>query len=58
MNKYFIIFFKNEQPGSLIEWRNNWMNAIVHRQRMNEDVAGFFTQIGELYVVHHLWGKE
>jgi hypothetical protein len=34
------------------------MNAIVHRQRMNEDVAGFFTQIGELYVVHHLWGKE
>ncbi|CAB4009072.1 Hypothetical predicted protein [Paramuricea clavata] len=43
------------KPGSLIEWRNNWMNAIVHRQRMNEDVAGFFTQIGELYVVHHLW---
>lgn len=34
------------------------MNAIVHRQVMNEDVAGFFTQIGELYVVHHLWGKE
>lgn len=34
------------------------MNAIVHRQIMNEDVAGFFTQIGELYVVHHLWGKE
>ena len=34
------------------------MNAIVHRQQMNEDVAGFFTQIGELYVVHHLWGKE
>lgn len=34
------------------------MNAIVHRQQMNEDVGGFFTQIGELYVVHHLWGRE
>ncbi len=33
------------------------MNAIVHRQKMNEDVAGFFTQIGELYVVHHIWGR-
>ncbi|XP_028415175.1 protein NipSnap homolog 1-like [Dendronephthya gigantea] len=43
------------KPGCLIEWKNNWMNAIVHRQQMNEDVGGFFTQIGELYVVHHLW---
>ncbi|XP_046841213.1 protein NipSnap homolog 1-like [Xenia sp. Carnegie-2017] len=43
------------KPGSLIEWRNNWIQAIVHRQKNNEDVAGFFTQIGELYVVHHLW---
>lgn len=43
------------KPGTLIEWGNNWINAIKYRQKMNEDVGGFFTQIGELYVVHHLW---
>lgn len=30
--------------------------AIKYRQENNEAVGGFFTQIGELYVVHHLWG--
>lgn len=43
------------KPGTLIEWGNNWMTAIKYRQKHNEDVGGFFTQIGELYVVHHLW---
>lgn len=31
--------------------------AIKYRQENQEAVGGFFSQIGELYVVHHLWGK-
>uniref|UniRef100_A0A8C2GAW8 Nipsnap homolog 1 (C. elegans) n=2 Tax=Cyprinus carpio TaxID=7962 RepID=A0A8C2GAW8_CYPCA len=42
-------------PGTMIEWGNNWARAIKYRQENNEAVGGFFTQIGELYVVHHLW---
>lgn len=31
--------------------------AIRHRQENNEAVGGFFSQIGLLYVVYHLWGE-
>lgn len=31
--------------------------AIRFRQDSNEAVGGFFSQIGQLYMVHHLWGK-
>lgn len=30
--------------------------AIRFRQDSNEAVGGFFSQIGQLYMVHHLWG--
>ncbi|XP_028851140.1 protein NipSnap homolog 1 [Denticeps clupeoides] len=45
----------NLKPGTMIEWGNHWARAIKYRQENNEAVGGFFTQIGELYVVHHLW---
>ncbi|KAK3743393.1 hypothetical protein QZH41_011308, partial [Actinostola sp. cb2023] len=44
-------------PGALIEWGNNWGRAIKLRQKDNEAVGGFFSQIGELYMVHHIWGE-
>lgn len=43
------------KPGTMIEWGNNWARAIKHRQENQEAVGGFFSQIGELYVVYHLW---
>ncbi|KXJ08543.1 protein NipSnap homolog 1 [Exaiptasia diaphana] len=43
------------KPGTLIEWGNNWGRAIKLRQKDNEAVGGFFSQIGELYMVHHIW---
>ncbi|CAL8249023.1 unnamed protein product [Merluccius merluccius] len=43
------------KPGTMIEWGNHWARAIKHRQENNEAVGGFFSQIGDLYVVHHLW---
>uniref|UniRef100_UPI00358E296D protein NipSnap homolog 1-like n=1 Tax=Myxine glutinosa TaxID=7769 RepID=UPI00358E296D len=43
------------RPGTMIEWGNNWARAIRFRQENDEAVGGFFSQIGELYMVHHLW---
>ncbi|XP_034489567.1 protein NipSnap [Drosophila innubila] len=42
-------------PGTMIEWGNNWARAINFRKHNNEAFAGFFSQIGRLYNVHHIW---
>ena len=31
--------------------------GIKSRREENEAIGGFFSHIGELYNVHHLWGK-
>uniref|UniRef100_A0A7N4PRR1 Nipsnap homolog 2 n=1 Tax=Sarcophilus harrisii TaxID=9305 RepID=A0A7N4PRR1_SARHA len=47
------------RPGTMIEWGNYWLSqvarAIRFRQDNEEAVGGFFSQIGQLYMVHHLW---
>ncbi|NP_571109.1 protein NipSnap homolog 2 [Danio rerio] len=43
------------RPGTMIEWGNYWARAIGYRQHNREAVGGFFSQIGDLYMVHHLW---
>ncbi|CAB1315770.1 unnamed protein product, partial [Coregonus sp. 'balchen'] len=43
------------RPGTMIEWGNYWARAIEFRQQNSEAVGGFFSQIGSLYMVHHLW---
>lgn len=41
--------------GTMIEWGNNWARGINFRQTNNVAFAGFFSQIGRLYNVHHIW---
>ncbi|XP_041053881.1 protein NipSnap homolog 2 isoform X2 [Carcharodon carcharias] len=43
------LIFMNSDPTS------SGARAIRYRQENNEAVGGFFSQIGELYTVHHLW---
>ncbi|KAK9876366.1 hypothetical protein WA026_012675 [Henosepilachna vigintioctopunctata] len=43
------------KPGTMIEWGNNWARAINFRKNNDESFAGFFSQIGRLYNVHHIW---
>lgn len=43
------------QPGTMIEWANAWANGINYRREANQDVGGFFAQVGQLYVVYHIW---
>jgi hypothetical protein len=45
------------KPGTMIEWGNNWARAISYRRNNDEAFAGFFSQIGRLYNVHHIWCK-
>nr|XP_020473734.1 protein NipSnap homolog 2-like isoform X6 [Monopterus albus] len=45
------------RPGTMIEWGNYWARAIEIRQKNQEAVGGFFSQIGTLYQVHHLWAS-
>ncbi|XP_076312278.1 protein NipSnap-like [Tachypleus tridentatus] len=44
------------KPGTMIEWGNVWARGIAYRK--NHAVAGFFSQIGQLYMVHHIWGYQ
>ncbi|XP_015592759.1 protein NipSnap [Cephus cinctus] len=53
-NKYEIRSY-SLKPGTMIEWGNNWARAINYRRNNNEAFAGFFSQIGRLYNVHHIW---
>ncbi|XP_053222636.1 protein NipSnap homolog 2 isoform X2 [Podarcis raffonei] len=46
---------RHDKPGTMIEWGNYWARAIGFRQDDKEAVGGFFSQIGQLYMVHHLW---
>jgi len=46
------------KPGTMLEWANNWARGINRRQSNNEAVGGFFSEIGDLNVVHHLWAYE
>nr|XP_002127411.1 protein NipSnap homolog 1 [Ciona intestinalis] len=46
------------KPGTMIEWANNWARGIRARQENSEAVGGFFSEIGDLNVVHHLWAYE
>lgn len=40
------------KPGTMIEWGNNWARGLNYRQNR---VAGYFSQIGQLYIAHHIW---
>uniref|UniRef100_A0A3P9JPL1 Nipsnap homolog 1 (C. elegans) n=1 Tax=Oryzias latipes TaxID=8090 RepID=A0A3P9JPL1_ORYLA len=44
--------------GTKDDSSHNRARAIKYRQSNNEAVGGFFSQIGDLYVVHHLWAYE
>uniref|UniRef100_A0AC34GT13 NIPSNAP domain-containing protein n=1 Tax=Panagrolaimus sp. ES5 TaxID=591445 RepID=A0AC34GT13_9BILA len=43
------------KPGTMIEWGNAWAKGITYRKEHNQNVAGFFAQVGQLYMVFHIW---
>jgi len=43
------------QPGTLLEWETTWRRGIEARRKYTAPVGAWFSQIGKLHQVHHLW---
>lgn len=43
------------RPGTMVEWGNHWARGLPLRSKNMTAVAGLFSHIGEMQVVHHLW---
>lgn len=43
------------KPGTILEWGNHWARGIHYRNANECAAAGFFSQVGPLYNVNHLW---
>jgi len=45
------------KPGSMYDWSNYWARGIQFRTAVRPDVpyGGFFTQLGELHTIYHIW---
>ncbi|KAF8477556.1 hypothetical protein BDZ91DRAFT_769602 [Kalaharituber pfeilii] len=42
-------------PGNLLEWETHWRRGLEARKNVMEGVGAWFTQVGSLNMVHHLW---
>jgi len=42
-------------PGALLEWEMTWRKGIDARSKFVQPVGGWYTQVGRLHQVYHLW---
>jgi len=43
------------KPGTLLEWENTWRSGIEARRKFVAPIGAWFSQIGSLHQVHHIW---
>jgi hypothetical protein len=43
------------RPGKLLEWESAWRTGIEARKKTMAPVGAWFSQIGKLHQVHHIW---
>ncbi|KAJ1733920.1 hypothetical protein LPJ61_001327 [Coemansia biformis] len=43
------------KPGTLLEWEQNWRVGVECRRHHEEPMGAWFSQLGSLSQVHHLW---
>jgi len=43
------------KPGRLLEWEMYWRKGLECRSQFCEPVGAWFTQLGELNTVYHMW---
>jgi hypothetical protein len=43
------------KPGKLLEWENHWRKGLEVRKNFMEPIGAWFTQIGTLNRVYHIW---
>ncbi|OCH89551.1 NIPSNAP-domain-containing protein [Obba rivulosa] len=42
-------------PGTLLQWEQTWRKGIDARRNMVAPVGAWFSQVGRLHQVHHMW---
>lgn len=42
-------------PGALLEWESAWRQGIEARKQFVKPVGAWFSQVGRLHQVHHIW---
>ncbi|KAI1782696.1 NIPSNAP-domain-containing protein [Ganoderma leucocontextum] len=42
-------------PGTLLQWEQTWRKGIEARRQFVEPVGAWFSQVGRLHQVHHMW---
>jgi len=42
-------------PGTLLEWEATWRKGIEARRKFVQPVGAWFSQVGRLHQVYHLW---
>ncbi|OBZ85580.1 Protein NipSnap 2 [Choanephora cucurbitarum] len=45
----------NLKPGSLLEWEMYWRKGLECRRQFCEPIGAWFTQLGDLNTVYHMW---
>ncbi|KIM47480.1 hypothetical protein M413DRAFT_439140 [Hebeloma cylindrosporum] len=43
------------KSGTLLEWENTWRRGIEARRKSVAPVGAWFSQVGRLHQVHHMW---
>jgi hypothetical protein len=43
------------KPGRLLEWESAWKRGIEARSQFIKPVGAWFSQVGRLHEVHHMW---
>ncbi|KAJ1967241.1 hypothetical protein IWQ62_001980 [Dispira parvispora] len=43
------------KPGHLLEWESNWRRGIECRRSLEHPIGAWFSQLGHLNYVHHMW---
>ncbi|KDQ18252.1 hypothetical protein BOTBODRAFT_171909 [Botryobasidium botryosum FD-172 SS1] len=43
------------KPGTLLEWESAWRKGIEARRKFITPVGAWFSQVGRLHQVHHIW---
>jgi len=43
------------KPGKLLEWEHTWRQGIEARRKFVKPCGAWFSQVGRLHLVHHLW---
>lgn len=43
------------KPGRMLEWEQGWRKGLQARKQFVEPVGAWFSQLGDLNYVHHMW---